>query len=770
MGRLRVGQCAGCEGWGELVQPPYCSPCHQIRSKRDRREGACRRCSRTWLVNQDGLCRPCVEAVVANDAAWYFDPPSSPRPVQLALIFHGLPKRTARPFGTYRARSDGRYHPPQWARDQLPQPTADDPRVLPPTSPGQLLLIERHERIEIGLSARIRDRVYPGFDAAAAQLEALITEGGYTGARIGEARDVVRLALAVAATEGKPRVDDAVLAFMPGHLGTVAEALRRAGLLDPDCGPRSRPRPRAPRPADHDSPQSCTICGVWGIRRTCYSCQRWASLHPGPGVCARCRHPADALRDGWCRTCLVHVLEYGPAARGQGWSQLRLADEVVGRPARPFQQLGRGSIEPGTARAAPARIAFRASAERSPHQLVPGQASLFPVRRDWANATDKLQRYALSPESIEAMRRLAAHGEEQGWSRNNQDQASQTLRTLLGWLGAAAPIPEQDIRSLSKVGLKTRRVLRFLEDERLVISDPSRQSEPREHAVARIIASLPATIASELEEWAESMREVDGRGRPRATYRTISAYLAYAYPALTEWGRRYRTLREVTPGDVDAVVAARRGGEAHRLGTALRSIFRTLKRNKTIFRDPTAGMVVPAGPQPPPRALPREALAGLIDRAPGAAARLAVALVAIHAVGQRELTRITLSDLSLTSGRLTVHRRNGPRDIHLDDVTAVLADLWLRERHERWPATRNQHLFISQQTAAESGPVAVYYLWRIFEPLGINHTQLRRDRLLDEARATADPVHLMRVFGVTADTALKYIYTAHPDKRPANLG
>ena len=181
-------------------------------------------------------------------------------------------------------------------------------------------------------------------------------------------------------------------------------------------------------------------------------------------------------------------------------------------------------------------------------------------------------------------------------------------------------------------------------------------------------------------------------------------------------------------------------------------------------------MVVPFTAAPPPRALPSEALAGLIDRAAGDAFRLAVALAAIHAVGQRELARINLPDLSLASGRLTVQHRNGPREIHLDEVTAILADLWLRERHERWPTTRNQYLFISQQTSVESGPVGTHYLWRIFKPLGINHTQLRRDRLLDEARSTADPVHLMRVFGITAETALKYIYTAHPDKRPAKLG
>jgi hypothetical protein len=80
------------------------------------------------------------------------------------------------------------------------------------------------------------------------------------------------------------------------------------------------------------------------------------------------------------------------------------------------------------------------------------------------------------------------------------------------------------------------------------------------------------------------------------------------------------------------------------------------------------------------------------------------------------------------------------------------------------------NLFISQQSAAESGPVNAFVLWRTFDALGINHTQLRRDRLLDEARATADPVHLMRVFGITPDTAMNYIYAAHPDRRPTRLG
>lgn len=48
--------------------------------------------------------------------------------------------------------------------------------------------------------------------------------------------------------------------------------------------------------------------------------------------------------------------------------------------------------------------------------------------------------------------------------------------------------------------------------------------------------------------------------------------------------------------------------------------------------------------------------------------------------------------------------------------------------------------------------------------VGINFTQLRQDRFLDEARETADPVRLMRLFGITSYTAIHYVRTAHPER------
>jgi hypothetical protein len=80
-------------------------------------------------------------AVTESDADWYFASDDCGRCVQLSLILPGLRlPRAAVPIGSYRLRSDGRYHPPEWARRQRPAQMADDRRVCPPAMAGQLLL------------------------------------------------------------------------------------------------------------------------------------------------------------------------------------------------------------------------------------------------------------------------------------------------------------------------------------------------------------------------------------------------------------------------------------------------------------------------------------------------------------------------------------------------------------------------------------------------------------------------------------------------------
>ncbi|MFI9780405.1 hypothetical protein ACIHCV_37950 [Streptomyces sp. NPDC051956] len=128
---------------------------------------------------------------------------------------------------------------------------------------------------------------------------------------------------------------------------------------------------------------------------------------------------------------------------------------------------------------------------------------------------------------------------------------------------------------------------------------------------------------------------------------------------------------------------------------------------------------------------------------------------------------LLLQDLDRTRGRLRIRRQGRMTHIvYLDDLTSELATAWLRERYQRWPRSPNPHLLVSRVSAAdEVGPMmSTEVIKTVFERIGIPSGKLRQDRIYDEARHTADPVHLMRLFGVGKTTAMKYVMAAHPDR------
>jgi len=727
----RTGQCRGCLGWGTLAQPPYCSPCHQWRSKKTNQPGTCRRCQFPALVTPEGLCRGCILAVKESDADWYYAPDDRGRDVQLTLIMPGLGQRRAMPIGSYRKRSDGRYHPPDWARSQRSAAPADDKRICPPAIPGQLLLFRPRRSLTGEHAARISARRLAGYQELERELAAYAADHGYTRAWRQIADGMIRLALAVRDSDGDTLISLAALEDLPHLRDTVAELARRAMLLSQEPMAARRP-PFGPRPRHARS--------------------AWRAARPRER-CPACGQAGVRLRGNLCRAC---ARQAGVSSLGKdcsGWVQLSMGwpEPRNGLPSAPTDR-------------PQSREQDRAI---SGHLLWPGQAPLADARRDWRLVFAMLPALpALTQDSAALLADFESEALAQRWTPGIRIHTTRAMRILLSWLGTAAPIPEADVRALGTAhrDVKVRRLLWFLSSHGLLDQEPSRELSADHAAVTRLIDEIPQPMAAELRHWVAVMRGQGRRKRPPASFRTIRNYLSYASPVLCGWREHAASLREITRQDVQAAVGARTGGDAHHLIVALRRIFRALRQERLIFANPCAGISVTRA-EALPVTLPPDRLAGLLDRARTPAARLAVALTALHATQPAELRAILMTDLDLPNARLAIRRRTGRHFIYLDELTLACLDSWLRERHRRWPRTPNPHLLISQQTAADTTPVAPRYIDECFAPTEASPSRLRQDRILDEARHTADPVRLMRLFGISDTTAMKYVFTAHPERQ-----
>ncbi|MEU8868243.1 hypothetical protein [Streptomyces umbrinus] len=59
-------------------------------------------------------------------------------------------------------------------------------------------------------------------------------------------------------------------------------------------------------------------------------------------------------------------------------------------------------------------------------------------------------------------------------------------------------------------------------------------------------------------------------------------------------------------------------------------------------------------------------------------------------------------------------------------------------------------------------PVSANAINKPLRRAGCQTGRLRMDRILDEAGHIADPLHLIRLFGLSPVTALRYLRAAHP--------
>jgi hypothetical protein len=225
------------------------------------------------------------------------------------------------------------------------------------------------------------------------------------------------------------------------------------------------------------------------------------------------------------------------------------------------------------------------------------------------------------------------------------------------------------------------------------------------------------------------------------------------HPLLLDWAGRYVHLREVTAGDVITATEPLSGSRRRQTLTALRSLFSHARTAGTIFRDPARG--IRDGQRPLILLQPLQP--GDISQATAAAttpaARLTLALAAVHAARPKTIRELHLADIDIGNRRAVIAGRARP----LDDLTRHLLLAWLACRRQRWPGTANPHLIINQQTAMTTRAVSENWLTETCRGLTATLERLRADRQLEEALTCgADPLHLAAVFGIDDNTAIRY--------------
>ncbi len=498
----------------------------------------------------------------------------------------------------------------------------------------------------------------------------------------------------------------------------------------------------AGRPVPDRPAASCPDClsfgASYGTQSYCRACYDFTRRYR-PGECAGCAR-IISVKKGHCRLCW---LQAGLTATGRritpadfrpgGCRQLSFAG---------MSQLGHTSPRPAVP--APGRPQPSALAAGTQLQLpIPGESLHFD-KAHWVAS-------AITNQALQQARHIAAElAGSRGWNPRIVIETGRALAVVLAghqagdmiaWSALPAALHSRDLsvtRTAEILGLAG-----LLHDDRV----PSFTS-----LVAERLALLPAPMAADAGHWLRTRSQGGPRSRPRNEH-TVRQNLNRVHPLLLAWAGRYDHLREVTAADVAAATETLSGSLRRQTVLALRSLFGHCKKTGRIFADPTRGL----GTGQRPLNLIQPLQPGEIDAATAAAvtpaARLALALAAVHAARPKAIRELHLDDVDLGNRRLAITGRTRP----LDDLTRRLLLAWLQHRRDRWPGTANPHLIINQQTAMTTRAVSENSLTDTCRGLTATLERLRVDRQLEEALTCgADPLHLAAVFGIDDTTAIRY--------------
>lgn len=360
-----------------------------------------------------------------------------------------------------------------------------------------------------------------------------------------------------------------------------------------------------------------------------------------------------------------------------------------------------------------------------------------------------------SPSSPAAGRRIAERRAElRGWSAEICRLTDRGLVAVLSNHRPGEVIHYLDVLPLAadrKVNVE--RVAEVLNELGILIDD---RPDSFESWLANRTRDLAPEIAEDVRSWLRALHHGGPRHRPHSRASTWGK-MGSVHPTLVGWSARYQHLREVTRDDVVTAINGVYGIERKGLHHGLRSLFRFLRRRRTIFRDPTVGIKAGKLHRPPILPLPKQTYTDAVAAASRPEQRVMLVLTVVHAARRPALKTLLIDDIDLPNRKITIGGHPRP----LDDLTHRVLTDFLLDRHRRWPSTANRHLLLTRVTAHETGPVSDYWCHTQFAGLDASLKQMRIDRHLEEALVGGgDALRLTAIFGISEFTAIRYAEAA----------
>lgn len=743
-----IGSCIGCNGWGPVDASGFCRLCSTHVANADTMQ--CKRCGTLAPLGKNLICASCafsaknpVSATASQGnqlffTSWPFKRSEFQRSEEWTL--ENEQRRASRRFPA---------RPPVPTREQL------EDHLVRAFDSNQLSLFEAPTRkFTAHTAALLPDNFGPAWAsevvACAQEYSKSYSPGSDSSLRL------IRLVRVVAAALAVDGLDECTFDYLRlcASKEAVAECFRAAGRMK-EAGEPSERRGGLVAPRSTGTKiqgRTCVDCGNWGPWSVCERCRWWRRVATHVGDCLRCGSADVPLRwrtagERWgdmpiCRACDEHLTQFSDGDN-VGEVQLRIDWRVVP------QLLKRGYKNPGQKNGnnLSTKLIFVPIVDNELVQL---------------EVEGKLDGH-LSRSVLEFISEAKYVAESLEWTSDNVGQVIGNLRLL--YFRAKEPhavskeLVEEVVRSNRKSDI--RRTVYLLNELGFLEKGQGRPLENDSSQwlwFRKRIEAHSVTVQNQILTWLESARGQGSRKRRVRSWERLRSFYYHMRPFLLRQDATRGTLTGAETYEIEQFVSEGvKSGQGMR-SSGLRLLYASLKLEGMIDHNPAEGVPARYVRSTPNLADP-ERIANWFQKSTSTLHRAVVGLVALHALTVREVCEIRAEDLTLGSRLLTVRRVRRTRRILLDSVSMELILEWLEFRDEAFSGSSNPYLFVSNKTAfsTEVESMAPTSVGKIIARTGVNARKMREDRIMYEAASSRDPVVLMRLFGLSSATAMRYI-------------